>query len=44
MVLDAPKTPLRAADLPIPKPGAGQVLVRVHSCAVCLTDLHVVDG
>ncbi len=32
------------AEVPIPKPGVGQVLVRVRACAVCRTDLHVVDG
>ncbi len=44
MVLDAARSPLRAAELPIPEPGPGQVLVRVHACGVCRTDLHVVDG
>jgi propanol-preferring alcohol dehydrogenase len=44
MILDAPGRPLRAADLPRPEPGPGQVLVRVHACGVCRTDLHVVDG
>src|SRR5579864_5151119 len=44
MVLDAPKTALRAAELPVPEPAAGQVLLRVRACAVCRTDLHVVDG
>ena len=44
MVLDAPKTPLRQADVPLPEPSAAQVLLRVHACAVCRTDLHVVDG
>ena len=44
MVLDAPRSPLRAATLPDPVPGPGQVLVRVKACAVCRTDLHVVDG
>ena len=44
MVLDAPGTKLRLADLPVPEPGAGQVLVAVAACAVCRTDLHVVDG
>ncbi len=44
MVLDACRTPLREAELPAPKPGKGQVLVRVHACAVCRTDLHVIDG
>ena len=32
------------ADVPIPRPGPGEVLVRVSACAVCRTDLHVVDG
>ena len=31
-------------DLPVPEPGPGQVLLRVHACGVCRTDLHVVDG
>ncbi len=44
MVLDAPGSPLRAADVSRPEPEAGQVLVRVRACAVCRTDLHVVDG
>src|SRR5260370_18875435 len=44
MVLDAPGRGLRAADLPDLEPGRGQVLVRVLACAVCRTDLHVVDG
>lgn len=44
MLLDAPHQPLRLADLPIPKPNAQQVLIRVHACAICRTDLHIVDG
>ena len=44
MLLEAPRSPLRPAELPDPEPGPGQVLVRVHVCAVCRTDLHVVDG
>lgn len=44
MLLDAPGRPLRPADLPDPEPGPGQVLLRVRACAVCRTDLHVVDG
>lgn len=44
MLLDAPGTPLRAADVPRPEPGAGEVLIEVAACGVCRTDLHVVDG
>jgi propanol-preferring alcohol dehydrogenase len=44
MVLDAPRTPLRPAELPEPTPDAGQVLIAVDACGVCRTDLHVVDG
>jgi alcohol dehydrogenase, propanol-preferring len=44
VVLDEPRRPLRAADLPDPEPGPGQVLVEVSACGVCRTDLHVVDG
>jgi alcohol dehydrogenase, propanol-preferring len=36
--------PLRLVDLPIPVPGAGQVLVKVLACGVCRTDLHTVEG
>ena len=44
MVLDEPGSPLRAAELPVPEPGDGEVLIRVHACGVCRTDLHVLDG
>ena len=44
MILDRPQAPLRLATLPVPEPGPGQVRVRVRACAVCRTDLHVVDG
>jgi len=44
MVLDAPRTPLRRAELPDPDAGTGQVLLRVRACGVCRTDLHIVDG
>jgi propanol-preferring alcohol dehydrogenase len=43
MVLDKPKQPLQLRDVPKPKPGKGQLLVRISTCAVCRTDLHVVD-
>ena len=35
---------LQLCDLPKPKPAAGQLLIRVNVCAVCRTDLHIVDG
>jgi propanol-preferring alcohol dehydrogenase len=35
---------LEATEVPVPVPNPGQVLIRVHACAVCRTDLHVVDG
>jgi len=44
MVLNEPKRPLELRDVPKPKPGRGQLLVRISTCAVCRTDLHVVDG
>ena len=44
MILEAPGRPLRASVLDTPRPGPGQVLLRVHACGVCRTDLHVADG
>ncbi|MDG4603031.1 MAG: zinc-dependent alcohol dehydrogenase family protein [Defluviicoccus sp.] len=44
MVLDAPGQALQLRSLKVPEPRPGQVLVRVAACAVCRTDLHVVDG
>ena len=44
MLLDAPGRALRLAEVPDPVPGPGEVLLRVTACAVCRTDLHVVDG
>jgi alcohol dehydrogenase, propanol-preferring len=44
LVLDAPRTPLRATELPDPVAAAGQILLRVRTCGVCRTDLHIVDG
>jgi propanol-preferring alcohol dehydrogenase len=44
MVLDRPGTPLRAAELPVPEPGAGRIALRVRACGVCRTDLHLLDG
>jgi alcohol dehydrogenase, propanol-preferring len=44
MVLDRPGSALRLAELPVPEPSAGELLIRVHACGVCRTDLHVLDG
>ncbi|MBN3898108.1 MAG: zinc-dependent alcohol dehydrogenase family protein [Nostoc sp. NOS(2021)] len=44
MILETPRQPLKLAELPIPKPNSEQVLIRVHACGVCRTDLHIVDG
>jgi alcohol dehydrogenase, propanol-preferring len=44
MVLDRPGAPLRAATLPVPTPGTGELLLKVGACGVCRTDLHIVDG
>jgi propanol-preferring alcohol dehydrogenase len=48
MLLDTPAPiethPLRLDDVPIPKPADDEVLIRVHACGVCRTDLHVVEG
>src|SRR2546428_1974179 len=44
MQLRAAKEPLRLVELPVPTPARGQVLIRVAVCAVCRTDLHIVNG
>ena len=44
MVLDKPRKPLQLRDVEKPGPAKGQLLVRIATCAVCRTDLHVVDG
>ena len=44
MVLEQVGQPLVLREAPIPQPEAHQVLIRVHACAVCRTDLHIVDG
>jgi len=38
------KTPLELRDVEVPRPGPGEVLIRVEACGVCRTDLHIVDG
>lgn len=44
MILEAARRPLRAMNVPDPRPARGQVLIRVRACGVCRTDLHIVDG
>src|SRR5436190_21724231 len=44
MVLDKPRQALQLRDIKKPRPAKGQLLVRIATCAVCRTDLHVVDG
>jgi propanol-preferring alcohol dehydrogenase len=44
MVMEKAKAPLVQRDVPKPKAGTGQLLLRVSACAVCRTDLHIVDG
>ena len=44
MMFEAPGLPLRLAELPRPKPAAGEILLEVRACGVCRTDLHVMDG
>jgi propanol-preferring alcohol dehydrogenase len=43
-LLTEARRPLMAAEVPAPRPGPQQVLIAVRACAVCRTDLHVVDG
>jgi alcohol dehydrogenase, propanol-preferring len=44
MVLDKPRQPLQLRDVEKPRPAEGELLVRIVACAVCRTDLHVLDG
>jgi propanol-preferring alcohol dehydrogenase len=44
MLFDRPGLPLRPAEMPVPAPAAGQILLRVEACGVCRTDLHLIDG
>lgn len=44
MVFQQAQAPLQLMEVPIPQPQEGQMLIRVRACAVCRTDLHVVDG
>jgi propanol-preferring alcohol dehydrogenase len=44
MVFEEAGLPLRTVELPVPKPAPGQLLLKVHACGVCRTDLHLLDG
>lgn len=44
MAVDLSRHRLQAVRRPVPAPGPGEVLVRVHACGVCRTDLHILDG
>src|SRR5690606_24740004 len=44
MVLEQPGRLLELRSLPVPQPGPRELLLRVEACAVCRTDLHIVDG
>jgi alcohol dehydrogenase, propanol-preferring len=44
MILSVQGQPLRHAELPRPKPGVDEILLKVRACGVCRTDLHVMDG
>ena len=44
MVLAAHGKPLQMRDLPVPRPAPDQVLIKVHACGVCRTDLHILEG
>ena len=44
MLLDSANRSLRLAELPIPAPKENEVLLKVHACGICRTDIHVIDG
>ena len=44
MQLAAARTVLKCVELAVPRPGLGELLIRVSACGVCRTDLHIVDG
>jgi propanol-preferring alcohol dehydrogenase len=44
MVLEKPGTPLQLREVPVPDFSADQVLLKIHACGVCRTDLHIMDG
>jgi len=44
MVLEEGAHRLQPTELPCPRPGPGEILLKVRACGVCRTDLHIVDG
>lgn len=44
MILMHHNKPLQLVEMPIPRPGKGQLLIKVACCGICRTDLHVMDG
>jgi len=44
MVFDGSSRALELREIPEPRPASGQVLLRVRSCGICRTDLHILDG
>jgi propanol-preferring alcohol dehydrogenase len=44
MVLERATEPLRLVDMPEPEPSRGQLALEVQACAICRTDLHIIDG
>jgi propanol-preferring alcohol dehydrogenase len=44
MVLKAARQPLTMVELPVPEPAPDQVLLHIHTCGVCHTDLHIIEG
>ncbi|MCI0450057.1 MAG: zinc-dependent alcohol dehydrogenase family protein [Chlorobi bacterium] len=44
MILTTPGKPLELRDIAVPKPSVEQILIKIHACGVCRTDLHIYDG
>jgi alcohol dehydrogenase, propanol-preferring len=44
MIFEQVGRPLRAVERDVPTPGEGELLLRVHACGICRTDLHLIDG
>lgn len=44
MLFEEVGKPLRPVRVPVPEPGPGEVLLKVHACGICRTDVHIVDG